>query len=357
MTYKQLLYVMVVFMISMFAFGNQLVVGDETPIEITDRFNRVVRISKTPERIACLYSFSGHAVTMLGGGGRIVAAVPGMKRDLLLNRINPVIGGTLTPSSGGTINIEELLLCNPDIVFLKEETAHIKAEVQKLDRFNIPYAVVGYSSMEEQMDTIEMIGKAIGLKTQADAYNDYYRKSLEYVSSRVSSLTENDKKRVFHSVNEATRTDAPGTLEADWTGITGMINVSVGEPLRAYDNKNFAAMEQILIWDPDVILVNEEGVDLYILKNKKWSSLNAVKNKKIYKIPNGISRWGHPGSVETPLAILWTSKILYPERFKDLNLEKTVRDYYFQFFNYSIDDEMISRVLSGNGMRLEKHNQ
>jgi len=103
--------------------------------------------------------------------------------------------------------------------------------------------------------------------------------------------------------------------------------------------------------------VNEEGVDQYILNNEKWTSLKAVKNKKVYKIPNGISRWGHPGSLETPLAIIWTSKKLYPEYFSDVNLDETVRGFYEQFFNYTLNDDLTQKILSGNGMRLSKHNK
>jgi iron complex transport system substrate-binding protein len=327
------------------------------PIEVTDIFNRTITLNNIPQRIACLYAFSGHVATMLGGGDRIVAVVPGLKRDLLLNQLNPAIQDALTPSSGGTINIEELLRAKPDLVFLKEENAHNEAEVQKLERFNLPYLVVGYSSMEEQMASIEMIGKAIGLKSQADAYNSYYRDVVERVSARVRDIPESERYRVYHSVNEATRTDAPGTLEADWTSVTGMINVSVGEPLRVYDNANFASMEQILLWDPDVIIANEEGVDQYILTNKKWASLKAVKTGKVYKIPNGISRWGHPGGLETPLAILWTVKTLYPNVFTDLSLEDIIRDFYARFFNYAISAEMTGKILSGRGMRLPKTKQ
>jgi iron complex transport system substrate-binding protein len=49
--------------------------------------------------------------------------------------------------------------------------------------------------------------------------------------------------RLYHSVNEACRTYAPGTIEADWTNAAGVINVSVGTSLRGKGNKNFADIE------------------------------------------------------------------------------------------------------------------
>lgn len=324
------------------------------PVEVIDILDRTITLNETPQRIACLYAFSGHVATMLGGGERIVAVVPGLKRDVLLNELNPAIQEALVPSRGGTINIEELLKAAPDLVFLKEENAHNDGEVRKLEQFNIPYLVVGYSSMEEQMASIEMIGKAIGLSAEAEAYTNYYQNVVEQIGARARDIPESERLRVYHAVNEATRTDARGTLEADWTSVTGMINVSVGEPLRLYDNANFASMEQILLWDPDVIIVNEEGVDHYILTNEKWASLKAVKTGKVFKIPNGISRWGHPGGLETPLAILWTVKTLYPDHFSDINLQETVQEFYARFFNYALSDDMTAQILSGRGMRIPK---
>jgi iron complex transport system substrate-binding protein len=155
-------------------------------------------------------------------------------------------------------------------------------------------------------------------------------------------------------VNEAARTDAPGTLPAEWTVLTGALNVSVGEPLRLYDNKYFASLEQIYVWDPDVIICNQEGVDEYMLTNEKWANLRAVQERKVYQIPVGISRWGHPGGMETPLAMIWTAKTLYPERFTDVDIRRIMFDFYADFFDHTISREMTDQILSGKGMRLPK---
>jgi iron complex transport system substrate-binding protein len=160
--------------------------------------------------------------------------------------------------------------------------------------------------------------------------------------------------RIYHSVNEAVRTDSKGTLPADWTEAAGVINVSVNEDLKFSNNKYFANMEQILLWNPDAILVNEQGVADYILTEKQWAPLKAVQNKRVYQMPNGISRWGHPGSLETPLAVLWTCKILYPELCQDIDMMQETKSFYQDFFNLDLSDEMAAKVLSGIGMREPK---
>ncbi|MCP3875120.1 MAG: ABC transporter substrate-binding protein [Desulfobacteraceae bacterium] len=321
------------------------------PVTVVDSTGHTLTIEQHPNRIACLYAFCGHVIAMLDRGKDMVAIVNGLKKDRLLHKLIPHIKQVPVPARGGIISIEALLKTKPDIVFLKPETAAIQAEIKKLTRFNLPYFVAGYHCMEEQMGIIEMMGTVIGRKQKAFAYTRYYKSIIDRVKKKTSHIPENKRVRLYHSVNEPRRTDAPGTIEADWTNAAGVNNVSVGRSLQGKGNKNFADIEQILLWNPDVIIVNEDGVDQKILTDKKWSSIKAVQNTKVFAIPVGISRWGHPGGLETPLAILWTAKTVYPELFKEMDLKKEMVWFYKTFFNLNLDDDMINNILDNKGMR------
>ncbi|NMD68671.1 ABC transporter substrate-binding protein [Bacillus sp. DNRA2] len=323
---------------------------------VYDYLSREVVIPDKVERIACLYAFTGHVVTMLGEGDKIVAVNNGLQRDNLLNEINPVISDAVVPNRGDKINIEELANIGPDLIFIQESTAKDEGEVRKLDELNIPYLVVNFNSIEEQQQAIAMIGKAIGRSREAERYIDFYNDIIAQVSEGVKNIPEKYRIRVYHSVNEATRTDAAGSLPAEWMKIAGVTNVSVGENLKLTDGKYFANLEQILLWNPEAILVNEDGVSDYILSNPQWETLQAVKNKKVYQLPNGVSRWGHPGGLETPLAILWTAKTLYPDKFSEVNMEEVTGEFYQDFFNYKLDEDYIAKILSGKNMRIPKGN-
>ena len=321
------------------------------PVTVTDFFGRTLTLARPAERFACLYAFTGHVVTLLGRGHDMVAVVDGLKKDRLIQQRVPGIDALPIPAKGGVIHIETLLKADPDVVFLKPETAVADAEIRKLDRFGLPYFVAGYRSMEEQMTTIEMMGKICGRYDAALAYTGYYRDMIHMVKQRTGNIPEDQRVRLYHSVNEARRTDAADTIEADWTRAAGVVNVSVGSRLHARGDKFFAGMEQILIWNPEVIIVNEAGVDQEILQDKKWAAVKAVREKNVFPIPVGISRWGHPGSLETPLAILWTAKKVYPELFSDMDLEKEIKQFYHRFFDLTLTDEMVENILNNQGMR------
>jgi iron complex transport system substrate-binding protein len=323
---------------------------------VTDSVGRVVEVPEGVKRIACLYAFSGHVVAMLGAGDDIVAVVQGLKRDILLNEVVPTIGGALVPFASDKVNIEELVRSQPDLVFIQLSTYQDQGEREKLDKLKVPYFVVDFDSIASQMNTIEMMGKAIGKGDKAKKYTAYYQNALARVANVVDKIPAAQRVKIFHSVNEATRTDAPDTLPADWTRVAGVINVSVGEQLRFADNKHYANLEQIYLWDPDAILVNEDAAYEYITTNANWASLRAVKNHKVHKMPNGISRWGHQGSLETPLAVLWAARTFYPDRFQNLDMRQETRSFYQTFFNYPLDDDGAERVLAGLGMRQPKGN-
>lgn len=316
-----------------------------------DWHGRTIVLDREPERIACLYAFAGHVVAMLDRGPDMVAIVNGLKKDVLLNRMIPGIKNKPVPAKGGIIHIEALLKTRPDIVFLKPETAAVQAEIDKLERFHLPFFVAGCRSMAQQMAIIENMGKIINRYHKALAYTRYYRRIIDMVQKRTEMIPDSRRSRLFHSVNEATRTVAPNTLEADWTAAAGVINVSVGNSLHGRGEKHFADIEQIILWNPDVIIVNEKKIARQILTDKKWSPIKAVREKKVFPIPLGISRWGHPGGLETPMAILWTAKTVYPELMDDIDLEKEITHFYSTFFNMTLDHDMVQRILSNKKMR------
>lgn len=323
-------------------------------ITITDCIGRQVKVPVPINRIACLCPESGYAVAMFGKGEQMVAVVDGLQRDLILTDMYPMIKELPLPKVSGAINIEELVKSRPDVVFVKSDTFNNEAETEKLNKTKIPFLAVDFNSMQGQQYAVEMIGQAVGATDKAAQYNAYYQKCIDRVQERVGSIPNKARVRVYHSLNEATRTDIKGSLSSDWMQAAGAYDVAVNENLRALEGKYFASLEQILLWNPDVILVNEGVVGNYILTDKQWSPLKAVKNRQVLQLPKGMSRWGHPSSPETPMAILWTAKALYPDKFADLDMIAETKYFYKEFFGLQLSDEIVNKILFGEGMRAAK---
>mgnify|MGYP003733444463 FL=1 len=322
---------------------------------VTDCAGRSVTVPANPQRIACLCPEAGHAMAMYGQGDKIVAAVGGMQRDLLLVKMYPNIKNVPVPKVSEAINIEELAACQPDLVFVKADTVSNPAEMDKLNKVGIPAIAIGFNSMQEQQEAMQLIALIVGAEAEGQKYNKFYQQTITMVAERVDKIAPDDRVLIYHSLNEATRTDIEGSLPADWTRAAGVINVSVDENLKFAEGKYYASLEQILLWDPDYILVNDPNVVGYIMQHEQWRPLQAVKNRRVLAMPNGISRWGHFSSLETPLAVMWTANTLYPDKFTDIDMVAETKYFYKEFFRMDLNDETVQKILSGEGMRVSKN--
>lgn len=320
-------------------------------ITVTDCVGRSVEVPKNAQSIAAMDPFAGQCVIMFGQGEHIKATVGGVQRDLLLQAMCPQLKDSIVAMSGGTANAEQLLSLNTDLMFVKGDVYDNDSEREKLDKTGIPYLVIRYDDMESQMQAFLVLGRALGAEEEAQKVVSFYQKAIDTVSQTVADIPQSKRPTLYHSVNEAVRTDIANSICADWIALTGVTNVSLGKDLIMEEKNYYATLEQIFVWDPDLIICNESGVDDYILSDEKWAGLRAVREKRVYQIPIGVSRWGHFNSVETPLAIYWLAKLVYPQEFAGLDLEAQVKSFYHDFFDYDLDESTIEQILAGEGLR------
>ena len=129
--------------------------------------------------------------------------------------------------------------------------------------------------------------------------------------------------------------------------------VNVGESNIDASSETAINMEQVYSWNPEVILLsNFDDVvpeDLYnnTIDGQDWSQVEAVKNHRVYKIPQGIYRWDADcPCTETTLCMKWMAKVINPEVFKDIDIRQDTKDFYKNFFNYDLTDEELDTILA-----------
>lgn len=321
------------------------------PIIVIDSVGREITIPAEWDAVATLDPFAGQCVIMYGHGDKMPATINGVKRDLLLQEISPSLAQAVVVKDSGAMNAEAVLSMGIDFILVKSDMYLNDGEKDKLDKTGIPYIVIDYRTIEEQMEAFLLIGRALGEEEEAQEMVDWYKDSIKRAKEVASAVPEALKPKLYHSVNEALRTDVMGSLEAEWIGITGVKNVSLEDNLFLNEGKTYTNLEQVYTWNPDLIICNESGIDDVIRTDPQWAGLRAVQEDRVYQIPIGVSRWGHPSSTETSLGILWLTNLLYPDYFEDFNMKQEMFDYYKTFYDYEISDEMLDKILSGDGIR------
>ncbi len=316
-----------------------------------DDLGNWVEVKQNPKHISALFAVTTHYMAMFGEIDRVASISEGNTRDYLFCEIFPQVLEKRIVKGNNNINLEEMVSDPvPEMIFTNPEALVDESTAQKLRNLGIPIYVCSFGTFKEQIDSTTKLAEIMNCEEEGKLYTDYYSHIIELVESRVKTVPDSEKKTAYHAINELLRTDKKGTISEEIMKAAGAINVSddilVDEDL-TLTSKSYVGIEELMQENPEYIFINGADVYDYIQANSQLHSLRAFKEDKIVLLPLGVSRWGHPNSIETPLATLFVAKTLYPELFEDISIEDEIKTFYETMFNYNLSDEQIKNIIEG----------
>ena len=322
------------------------VVTDNTgaEIEVPNTINRIIILSTMPlASVFCMVEGSGEKLVGLNPTSKNAA------EHSFLNRVAPELANVSTDfASGDTVNIEEVMNLKPDVVFYNSDGADDVAATEQLKELGVP--CVGFTTNLEGFSTIEtfnlwatLIGDVMQHVERADEIVKYGRDVEAKVKERVKDLAPEDRKTalILVNYNDSTILASCNIFGRYWLETVGATNVANEIDARVSP----ISLEQIYTWDPDVILFNsftpytpEQIMSNTAVEGQDWSGLKAVKNGEVYKFPLGVYYW-YPPCSDSPLALQWLAKTVYPELFEDIDLDAEIIKYYKEFYGLDLTEE------------------
>lgn len=324
---------------------------------ITDHAGRKVTVPNEVDRVVIcdIYPLPSIISVFFDSADKIVGmAEPSMAaaKNSLLSELFPEILNAKTDFIDGTsVNIEELLMLEPDVVFFN---AGNKALGEQLE--NAGFAAVAISAGKWQYDAVETLIGWIGTLDQifpdnsrTELVQQYSDQIREEVGKRIEAIPEEARKSVFflfQYTDETLQTNGNPSFGSYWAEAIGAENV-VAEPTE--QNARPVSMEQIMVWEPDVIFITNftaaKPEDLYqnTIGTYDWSAVKAVKDGQVYKMPLGMYRT-YTSGIDTPIALMWLSKACYPEYFEDVDITALTEAYYKDVFGVELTDDQASSI-------------
>ncbi len=328
----------------------------KTPDAVTDHFGNTVALPSEINRIVVcdIYPLPSVLAVFFDSAEKIVGmAAPSMTaaQNSLLSELYPEILDAKTDFiDGTTLNIEELMKLEPDLVFY----GGTPSMGEQLANAGIP--AVGVSAGRWDYDAIETLNHWIELLSEIFPGNDRYatvkqasEEIYNRVQERVKDLPDAERERVFFlfQYNDTTITTSGKHFFGQWwADAVGAVNV--GEEMDT-DNSTAVSMEQIYAWNPGRILITNfnpaKPADLLnnTVGNYDWSEVAAVKDGKINKMPLGMYR-SYTCGVDTPVTLVWMAKTVYPELFADFDITAETQAYYKKVFGIELTAEQANRI-------------
>lgn len=325
-------------------------------VDFTDMSGDPIHLSAPAKRIVVIpIPAASMLVGMDESSEKLVGMHPFAKvaaRDGMLGKMfspvlqvnSNVVGNNFTP------NIEALLNVEPDLVW---QWGHRGDDIiSPMREAGLTVATLDYGQERYTQEWIRLMGQTLGHSEKAQKMIHWRQEVVASLSSTTAKIPESEQPRVLYlsHFNQSIQTfGSTSHNNADFALAGG---VSLNRDLTGPRTLN---IEQILVWNPDIILLGnfEEGLspeDVY--RNPMLSDVAAVKNQRVYKLPIGGFIWDAPNQ-ETPLYWQWLSMIFHPETV-NMPLREEIRLRYQQLYGYNVSDEQIDGILQ---MEMNKGSQ
>ena len=338
-------------------------------IEITDVTGRTVTLKKPAERVVLQWSGAGGPFFTISAlmGKDTPKVIAGMDTSLQDYRADmwkhfttempelakiPVVGTI----GDKTFNAEQVVALNPDVIFIPvdlkdqyESDAKAKMDAAGIQTIYIDYHA---EKLESHQKSIEAIGKALGKEERAAEINKFYTDRVTRVLDRVSKINK-PKPTVYLEVGMNGPEEFGNSFSSNYSW-GALATMAGGDVITKDAVKKSSPInpEFILEKNPDIIMImgsywpkkptsmrlgfeateasSQELLKAFTTERQGWSDLKAVENKQVYSAHHGL-----PREVFDVAVFEYLAKTFYPEEFKDVDPEATLKEFYDKFLPFS----------------------
>ena len=254
---------------------------------------------------------------------------------------------------GDAINYEAVIAANPTIAF--NVTSINEGSIDESDKLaeslGVPVVMVS-SDLMDAPAVYRFMGELFGVEEQAEKLATYAEDTFNDIANM--NIPEDEKVRMYYGNGEDSLETAPaGSSHAQIIDMVNAVNVAdleLGDGSRVQ-----ISLEQLLAWDPDVIVVNGEpkanlsggsAADA-ILNDPDFATLKAVRNGMVFGTPNAPFSWvDRPPGPNRIIGMRWLSGLIYGD-YLNFDVDEEVREFFQLFYHVDLTDEQLEQLYDG----------
>lgn len=301
-------------------FGLTVSVCAET-VTARDKMGRQISVQTPVTRAVFFQTYE--LIPALGIWDRVVGIGRFAYQNDLMKATKPDIERIIASAGSGTdINIEALKKLKPDLVITWTSRPE---NVRYMEEKGLKVFTIYPESLQELYDDMLFHGKVFGREKKMRSVIAEMDRVFETVKKRVKDIPDAQRRKVLWVGSRPTSVACAIGVNNDVITMIGGIN-----PASEFQQRNIdVSMEQIIAWNPDIIFIwgHAKYTAQEIMNNPQWRFVKAVRDKHVFKAPEW-STW----SPRLAPVVLWMAARTYPERFRDVNIEKEADVFYRKVF-------------------------
>lgn len=317
--------------------------------QVTDQLGRQVTIPDRVDRVVVLQHQTLNLLVQLDATNTMVGILGNWKQQLGdgYQRLVPQLATIPALGDLTHVDVEKLVALHPQVVFVTNYAP--KEMIDQIQNLGIAVIAIslrsGYEKQQGELnpqlqnedqaynqglkDGIRLIGEVVNHQPQAEALIKATFDERQQTADRLKDIPAERRIRAYMANPDLT-TYGSGKYTGLMMAHAGALNVA------AATVKGFkqVSMEQIIAWNPQVIFVQDRYPKVIdeINQQPAWQAVDAVKNHRVYLMPEYAKAWGYPMPEALALGELWMAKKLYPEKFSDIDMQKRADSWYQRFY-------------------------
>jgi len=343
--------------------ASEIDTGTGDSVTITDGFGRSVAVPPEINKIICSGSSCLRYIVYLDAEDMLAAANMGAQTNSSSTHdtrpytiANPQFAGLPTVgSSDSSENLEQIMVIDPQVVFMLgstpgDESSGTAAKADTMQaKTGIPVVSAVTGSIKTEEDRVQMystfrfLGEVLDRESRAEELIAYIEASLADLEERTGDIPELEQKTAYvgglsHSGAHGLISSQPTYPPFEWVHVKNI----AGE----YDLDYVEySKESLLYADPEYIFIDAGTLNLVEeiggfedIRSPLFSEMQAIKNGNVY----GVMPYNHGGNnMETVLAdAYYVGKIVYPERFEDIDPKEKADEIYTMFVGEPVFEQL-----------------
>jgi iron complex transport system substrate-binding protein len=319
-------------------------------VTITDMLSRQVRIPKDIRRVLALHPIPTTLLELLAPRQIVsVDAVFALSLNPDDARFSPTQMSSLKslPVTGvyfKGLDPEQLVRLRPDVVITMTGDTNIDREQT---RTGIPFFAVSKVPTQSYERTIRLIGQIVGRGERADQMAAFWTRQVASVKAKTATVATGRRPTTMYTGKNGDIFGIPGKDTVFGSTIDAAGGSYIGKALstgHAGTENNPVSVEQIVRWDPDVIIVASTRAKDAITGDPRWRTIKAIRDGRVYVPP----RYAGLDGLQAVLGMVWTQGVLLgPD---DPNTRATLaaitQDYYRLFYGHPLTPAQIGQLAS-----------
>lgn len=249
------------------------------------------------------------------------------------------------------LNVEELALADPQVIIdIGRVMSTGSEDMDTLQQQTGIPTIFLCASNESLPQTYRTMGKLLGRQEKAEQLASFCERVYSRTLSIMEQVGENKVTALYIKGEQGTSVLAKGSPHSETLDLL-TDNLAVVDTPSSKGSGNEVTMEQIALWDPELILFDADSIYDTVTQQDTWNTLSAISSNRYLEVPEGPWNWmGTPSAAQRYLGMIWLTAQLYPE-YCDYDAKAEVLEFYELFYHCTLTEQQYEALTANAFLR------